>query len=52
MTTHAVSPLTPKIVLAKKSGRGIKMSMITVWQASTHQDQYDTSVGKVTDQGD
>ena len=31
MTTHAVSPRTPKMVLAKKSGSGIKMSMITVW---------------------
>lgn len=30
MTTHAVSPRTPKMVLAKKSGPGIKMSMIRV----------------------
>ncbi len=37
MTTHAVSPRTPKIVLAKKRGRGISRSMTTVWCARYHQ---------------
>jgi hypothetical protein len=40
MTTHAVSPCTPKMVLAKKSGSGIKISMITVWWASNRQNRY------------
>jgi hypothetical protein len=48
MTTHAVSPPTPKMVLAKKSGSGIKISKMTVWWASNRQNRYQSGERSLT----